>query len=76
MPTITVTVLRNDTPINGARVALGVGAIDGVYGPKYTGYDGTAEFEVQYGEGGDVFINGSRKDHWGSSGATDITVKL
>ena len=76
MPTITITVLRNGSPVKGVRVALGVGVIDGVYGPDYTNYDGTAEFKVEYGEGGDVFVNGSRKDHWGSTGATDITVDL
>jgi hypothetical protein len=76
MPTITVTVLRNDTPVKGARVALGVGLIEGTYGPEHTDYDGTAEFEVKYGEGGDVFVNGSKEGHWGSTSATDITVEL
>jgi len=76
MPTITVTVLRNDAPVKGARVALGVGCIDGTYGPEYTDDDGIAEFDVKDGEGGDVFVNSSREGHWGSTGATDITVEL
>jgi hypothetical protein len=76
MPTVTVTVYRNGEPVKGARVALGADPLDGVYGPEYADYDGVAEFEVEYGQGGDVFVNGSPEDHWGASSRTDITVNL
>lgn len=76
MPTVPVTVYRNGQPVKGARVALGADPFDGVYGPEYTDYDGVAEFEVEHGQGGDVFVNGSHEDHWGSSSKTDITVEL
>jgi hypothetical protein len=76
MPTITVTVYRNGQRVEGARVALGADPFDGVYGPEYTDARGVAEFDVEYGQGGDVFVNGSPEDHWGASSRTDITVNL
>lgn len=62
--------------MKGARVALGAGLLDGVYGSEYTGYDGVAEFEVRYGHGGEVFVNGSVEDHWGATSRPDIRVDL
>jgi len=76
MPTVTVTVYRNGEPVKGVRVGLGADPFDGVYGPEYTNYDGVAEFDVEDGQGGDVFVNGSTEGHWGASGRTDITVNL
>ena len=76
MPTVTVTVYRNGQPVKGCRVGLGVNPFDGVHGPEYTDYHGVAKFEVKHDEGGDVFVNGSPKGHWGASSATDITVDL
>ena len=76
MPTVTVTVYRDGKRVKGARVGLGAGPIGGVYGPEYTGYDGVAEFDVEYGQGGDVFVNGSPEGPWGVPGTTDVTVDL
>ena len=77
MPTIKVTVLRNGEPAEGRRVTLEVsGADHGMLGPEYTDSDGIAEFEVDAGEEGDVFVDGSNVDNWGSYSKTDITVDL
>ena len=77
MPTIRVTVLRDDEPVSGHRVVLEVSDITGgMLGPEYTDSDGIAEFDVEYGQEGDVFVDGSNKGHWGSYSATDITVNL
>ena len=45
MATVTVTVYRDGQPVKGARVALGVGVLGGVYGPEYTGYAGVGTIE-------------------------------
>ena len=77
MPTIRVTVLRNGEPASGHRVVLEVSGITGgIQGPEYTDSDGIAEFDVEYGQEGDVFVDGSNEGHWGSYNATDITVNL
>jgi hypothetical protein len=76
MPTITVTVYRSGKPVKGARVALAAGLFDGVYGPEYTDYDGVAQFDVQHGQGGDVYVNGPSVAKWGASSRTRVTVNL
>ncbi|MHB2153198.1 hypothetical protein ACX8XN_02225 [Calditrichota bacterium GD2] len=77
MPTIRVTVLRDGKPVSGHRVVLEVsGLTGGMLGPEYTDSNGIAEFEVEYGQGGDVFVDGSNAGRWGSYSATDITVNL
>ena len=77
MPTIKVTVLRDGGPVSGHRVVLEVsGVTGGMIGPEYTDSDGIAEFDVEYGQEGDVFVDGSIEGQWGSYSATDITVNL
>ena len=77
MPTIRVTVLRDDEPASGHRVALEVsGPTGGMLGPEFTDSDGRAEFDVADGQEGDVFVDGSKEGDWGSYSATDITVSL
>ncbi|MBK7104973.1 MAG: hypothetical protein IPH62_06795 [Ignavibacteriae bacterium] len=77
MPTITVTVLRNDEPVNNHRVTLEVnGLAGGMKGPEYTDTHGVAEFDVEYGQEGDIFVDGNNEGSWGSYGATDVTVNL
>lgn len=74
MPIIRVSVLREDEPASGHRVVLGFE--DGNSTEEYTGSNGVAEFEVEYGQEGIVFVDGSNEGHWGSYSATDITVNL
>ncbi|MCX5801293.1 MAG: hypothetical protein NTX17_07905 [Candidatus Eisenbacteria bacterium] len=74
MPTIRVTVLRDGEPVSGHRVALSFS--EGTSDPEYTDADGVAEFDVEYGQEGDVFVDGRNVDSWGSYSATDITVEL
>lgn len=76
MPTVTVTVHRSGQPVKRARVALGANPFDGIYGPEYTDCHGVAQFEVQHGQGGNVFVNGPSVGKWGASRRTDITVNL
>ena len=77
MPTIKVTVLRDGEPAEGRRVTLEVSGVDhGMLGPEYTDSDGIAEFDVDAGEEGDVFVDGSNVATWGSYSKTDITVEL
>lgn len=77
MPTIRVTVLRDGKPVSGHRVTLGVsGLAGGMKGPEYTDSQGQAEFSVDYGQGGDVYVDGARRASWGSYSGTDITVDL
>lgn len=74
MPTIRVTVLRDGEPAEGCRVALEVS--HGMLGPEYTDSDGIAKFDVDAGEEGDVFADGSNVASWSSYTKTDITVDL
>ena len=77
MPTIRVTVLRDGEPVSGHRVVLEVSGIDGrMTSPENTDSDGVAEFDVEDGQEGTVFVDGSNEGHWGSYSATDITVNL
>ncbi len=75
MTTITVTVLREGGRVSGHRVTLDVmhGAI---LGPEYTDTDGMAEFEVEDGDEGTVYVDGYQEGLWGAYSATDITVYL
>jgi hypothetical protein len=76
MPTIRVTVLRDDEPVSGHRVVLGISGAGGMTSHELTDSNGAAEFEVEDGQEGDVFVDGSNEGHWGSYSATDITVNL
>ncbi|MFA6473124.1 MAG: hypothetical protein WCU00_13920 [Candidatus Latescibacterota bacterium] len=76
MPTISVTVLRDDKPVSGHRVVLEVSGLGGMTSPEHTDSHGVAQFDVEYGQEGDVFVDGSNEGHWGSYIATDITVNL
>jgi hypothetical protein len=74
MPSVRVTVLRDDEPVSGHRVVLGFS--DGMSSEEYTNSNGIAEFDVEYGQEGEVFVDGTNEGHWGSYSATDITVNL
>jgi hypothetical protein len=76
MPTITVTVLRNEEPAEGVRAVLEFSGLGGMSEAEYTGSDGKAEFDVDDGREGEVFVDGAKVDHWGSYSATDFTVNL
>jgi len=76
MAVISVTVLRDGEPVSGHRVALSVSGLGGMLGPEYTDSDGLAEFDVEGGQEGDVYVDGSKEGSWGSYSATDITVNL
>ena len=77
MPTITVTVHRDGEPASGHRVTLSFSGSDGgMSDPEYTDSDGVAEFAVEDGQEGDVFVDGRNVDSWGSYSAADITVNL
>lgn len=77
MPTITVTVLRNGKPAPGHRVGLEVSGLTGGFKPdQYTDSQGRVYFEVDYGQEGNVYVDGSRRARWGSYSATDITINL
>ena len=49
---------------------------EGLSDAEYTDDGGTAEFDVEYGQEGDVLVDGRKVDRWGSYSATDITVDL
>ncbi len=77
MPTIRVTVLRDGEPVSDHRVTLGIsGLTGGITNSEYTDSNGIAQFDVEYGEEGEVYVDGSEVAHWGSYSATDITVNL
>ena len=77
MPTIRVTVLRDGEPVSDHRVVLGVnGLAGGMSNAEFTNHFGVAEFDVDDGQEGDVFVDGSCEGHWGSYSATDITISL
>jgi hypothetical protein len=77
MPTIRITVLRDGEPVDRHKVTLGVSGIDGgMIGPEYTDSRGMAEFGVQDGQEGTVYVDGSNQREWGSYSRTDITVNL
>ncbi len=78
MPTIRVTVKRDGKPVRDHRVSLGCKGIlsGGVYGPKYTDSRGIAEFDVEYGQGGEVYVDGRECGRWGSYTARSVTVSL
>ena len=77
MPTIKVTVLRDDEPVSGHRVVLEVNGIDGgMTSPEYTDSQGVAEFDVENGQEGKIYVDGASEEHWGSYSATDISVSL
>jgi hypothetical protein len=75
MTTITVTVLREGGRVSGHPVTLDVmhGAI---LGPEYTDPEGMAEFQVEDGDEGTVYVDGYNEGLWGSNTGTDITVYL
>ena len=75
MPTIRVTVLRDGDPVSGHRVVLGVSG-GGMTPEQYTDQGGITEFDVDDGQEGEVYVDGSCEGHWGSYSATDITVSL
>jgi len=77
MPTITVRVLRDGEPVSGHRVVFDVSGLGGgISEAEYTDSDGYATFEAEYGQEGDVFVDGRNEGHWGSYSATDLTVNL
>jgi hypothetical protein len=77
MPTVKVTVLRDDEPSQGHRVTLEVSGVShGMLGPESTDSGGVAEFDVDDGEEGKVYVDGSYEADWGSYSRTDITVNL
>ena len=77
MPTIKVTVTSGGSSVSGCGVALGVdGLTGGVTSTKYTDSNGIVTFDVQSGQGGDVYVRGSKKERWGSYGPTDIKIRL
>ena len=77
MPTVRVTVFRDGKPVSGHRVVLEFSGITGgMSDDEYTDSDGVAEFDVEYGQEGTVYVDGSDEGHWGSYSATDITVNL
>ena len=76
MPTITVNVHRNGEPANGVRVVLEFSGLGGMSEAEYTGSDGRAEFDVDDGREGEVYVDGAKVDHWASYSATDFTVNL
>jgi hypothetical protein len=43
---------------------------------EYTDADGIAEFDADYGQEGEVYVDGSEEGHWGSYSATDVTVHI
>ena len=77
MPTIRITVLSEGEPAKGHRVVLEVSGITGgMIDAEYTDSNGIAEFDVEYGQDGIVYVDGSNEGHWGSYSAKDITVNL
>lgn len=77
MPTVRVTVLRDGEPGRGHRVVISSSGITGaVWSPVFTDPHGIAEFEVDEGQEGDVFVDGSKVGRWGATLANKVTVDL
>lgn len=77
MPTVKVTVLRNGEPVIAHRVVLEISGIGGgMSNAEYTDSFGVAEFNVEDGQEGDVFVDGSNEAHWGSYSNNDIAINL
>jgi len=74
VPRVRVTLLRDGEPVRGHRVVLEFD--HGLSDAHYTDSDGIAEFNVKYGQQGNVLVDGRKVDRWGSYSATDITVQL
>ncbi|MBU0579917.1 MAG: hypothetical protein KKA19_01970 [Candidatus Margulisbacteria bacterium] len=77
MPTVKVTVLRDGKPVSGNRVVIEISGLGGgMSNAEYTDSSGVAEFDVEDGQEGKVYVDGSNYEHWGSYSANDITVNL
>ncbi len=76
MPTVKVTVLRNDEPVSGHRVVLEISGFGGMSDTEYTDIYSVAEFDVEDGQEGDVYVDGSNEAHWGSYSNNDIIINL
>jgi len=77
MPMVIVTVLCDGDPASGHRVALRVRGVAGAMKHEQnTDQGGIAEFIVEYGQEGEVYVDDSNEGHWGSYSETEITVNL
>jgi hypothetical protein len=77
MSRIQVSVLRDGHPMHMHHMVLEfAGLIGTMFEPEYTDSDGIAEFEVDHGRSGVVYVDCSKEGRWSSSTATDITVSL
>jgi len=78
MPTIRVTVYRDNKPAKGHRVVLSYSGFltGGMSKSQYTDSHGQAFFDAKYGEEGEVYVDGKKKGRWGSYSATDVRVGL
>ncbi len=77
MPAVKVTVLRNGEPARGHRVVIEISGLGGgMSNAEYTDSSDVAEFDVEDGQEGDVFVDGSNESHWGSYSNNDIIINL
>ncbi|MDQ7054299.1 MAG: hypothetical protein Q9P14_15955 [candidate division KSB1 bacterium] len=78
MPTVRVTVFKNGRPSAGRRVTLEFERLlgGGFSNSQNTDQNGQVFFQVEYGESGTVYVDGSRRGKWGSYHNTDVTVHL
>lgn len=78
MPKICVTVYRDGKPVDGHRVTLSYDGMltGGMSSPEYTNSSGQAYFDSNYGDGGEVYVDGQNKEKWGSYSKTNVHVYL
>lgn len=77
MTTIRVTVLREGLPASGYPVSLEVNHPNagGVLTEEITDGSGIAEFDVDEGLDGDIYVDGCNEGHWDCA-TPDITIDL
>ena len=76
MTTIRVTLLREGEAASGFPIWLEVnGLAGGVVTEELTDGSGIAEFDVEDGRDGDIYIDGCNEGHWETTDP-DITIEL
>jgi|GEM_PF-1674130 len=77
MPTIKVIVTKGGQPSAQHRVALDFDEPGGgMSRPEYTDKHGVAEFRVQSGQSGYVYVDGRKQGKWGGYGGVEVRVEV
>ena len=76
MTTIKVTLVREGEPASGFPVWLEVNSLaGGVMTEEHTDGSGIAEFDVEEGLDGDIYVDGCNEGHWDAT-QPEVTIEL